>query len=152
MENIFGKPKYDTNILVKCREEMENFGFCEEKHIIISIYSDNDTPADIKKLDTCVDILAIQFADIDLGTIEKYPQAKIKYTIFNEEKAKQIIEFVNKYKDIKTIYVHCDAGISRSPAVAAALSLKINGNDYEFFKKYIPNRLVYRIMLNELFK
>lgn len=50
--------------------------------------------------------------------------------------------------------IHCDAGYSRSPAVAAALALALNGRgaDDEFFVKgnYCPNMHVYNTMLKEL--
>jgi len=46
--------------------------------------------------------------------------------------------------------VHCSAGIARSAGVAGAISLVLNGKDAMFFKgRYIPNRFVYRTILNE---
>ncbi len=43
----------------------------------------------------------------------------------------------------------CDAGMSRSPAVAAALGRVLNGDDSSFFAgRYRPNMRVYRMMLD----
>ena len=70
-----------------------------------------------------------------------------------DKDAKQILNAVEKYKDsVEEIIVHCDAGFSRSPAVAAALSLWLNGDDSEFFDRnhYCPNTWVYRKLLNEM--
>ena len=39
-------------------------------------------------------------------------------------------------------------GISRSAGVAGALAKCINGYDFEIFNKYIPNRRVYRLVMN----
>jgi predicted protein tyrosine phosphatase len=44
--------------------------------------------------------------------------------------------------------VHCDAGVSRSPAVAAALARVLKGDDAEYFAgRYRPNTRVYRMLL-----
>ena len=45
--------------------------------------------------------------------------------------------------------MHCEAGISRSAGAVAALSKVINGDDSYFFKMFLPNRLVYRLILQE---
>ncbi|HVH42669.1 MAG TPA: hypothetical protein VM925_10005 [Labilithrix sp.] len=50
---------------------------------------------------------------------------------------------------VERIVIHCDAGISRSAAVAAALSRALRGDDTEFFTgKYKPNMRVYRLLLD----
>lgn len=51
---------------------------------------------------------------------------------------------------IERIILHCDAGVSRSPGVAAALSKSLLGDDAEFFRRYRPNMRVYRTLLNRL--
>ncbi|MFA5025412.1 MAG: hypothetical protein WC503_02825 [Candidatus Shapirobacteria bacterium] len=68
--------------------------------------------------------------------------------LFNKSHAKRILSFVDQWKDrIDEIVINCNAGFSRSPGVAAALSKIINGDDEEYFRKYNPNRLVYRTIL-----
>ena len=50
---------------------------------------------------------------------------------------------------MRAILVHCDAGWSRSPAVAAALTKSLLGqDDSHLFKAKSPNMLVYRTLLN----
>lgn len=73
-------------------------------------------------------------------------------TLMDESDAIGIINAVKTYKDmVNQIIVHCDAGFSRSPAVAAALSRWLNGDDGIFFGPgYCPNRHVYRTMMNKL--
>ena len=75
-------------------------------------------------------------------------------TPVDEVQAYKIVDFVKRNMN-KTdlIYVSCAGGYSRSPAIAAALSLWLNGSDKEYFdgKKYCPNMLVYRTILNSLF-
>lgn len=67
------------------------------------------------------------------------------------EEAVQIETFVERHKD-KMIIVHCDAGVSRSAGIAAALLKHYNGDDSEIFDnpRYVPNMLCYRTMLNVL--
>lgn len=55
-------------------------------------------------------------------------------------------------QSLEQIIVHCDAGYSRSPAVAAALAKALGMSDEVYFSsgQYCPNRHVYRMMMNEL--
>jgi len=57
--------------------------------------------------------------------------------------------FVHRHLlDVRRIIVQCDAGLSRSPAVGAALARVLNGDDAEFFGgRYRPNMRVYRTLL-----
>ena len=123
--------------------------------LIISI-SSYDTPipnaltiAAEKKPDIIKHVEYCQFDDIDCAE-------SVKDLIpMRDVDAQRIIRAVEQWKDeVEQIVVHCDAGYSRSPAVAAALSLALNGKgaDEEFFAKgsYCPNMHVYRTMLKEL--
>lgn len=68
--------------------------------------------------------------------------------LFTRNDAERICEFVDEHAPrIEELLVHCDAGMSRSPAVAAALSKALYGDDRLFFERYIPNQRVYRILL-----
>jgi len=43
------------------------------------------------------------------------------------------------------LLIHCDVGLSRSPAVAAALSRTYYGYDGPWFELDFPNHLVYDV-------
>lgn len=71
--------------------------------------------------------------------------------LFDEEHAHRILDFVQDvWRRIELLMVHCEAGVSRSPAVAAAVARIHFGEDREFFRPgvYDPNRLVYQALLN----
>jgi len=73
-------------------------------------------------------------------------------TITDEQSA-AISEFILRHKDLSFV-CQCDAGISRSSAVAAAISNFFTGDDGEFVKgsRYYPNEIVYSKVLDHLNK
>lgn len=90
--------------------------------------------------------LIIRREDVD----EKWPQESIDHYggLFGIEDGIMVKNFVEKHLNkVDYFLIHCDAGVSRSRAVAAALELVYNGNDGEHFKKGVPNRTVYKEVL-----
>lgn len=72
----------------------------------------------------------------------------------SEEHAKHFADAVKYNKDkVEHIFVHCDAGISRSAGVAAATMKYLNGDDWPIWNNYMyaPNTRCYRLMMNEYF-
>lgn len=141
--------------LVYNRDNIKNYA-TSDKHILIQAYCHDDYAEPIPHLLTRLDALQLQFDDWNAEQktlIEKeYPHSEHAKTMiyFNEAHAKKLIRFVKKHLDkIDLIIVQCDAGISRSPGVAAALSKCLNGDDSYFFKHYLPNSLVYSTILKE---
>ena len=133
-----------------------------ESHIIISIaapeYPDYKLP--IRTI-SCKDVLYLRFHDVETDKPKSKEDVK-GYTIeprgdlipFNDNMAKEIIEFVLKYKDdIDLIVVHCDGGFSRSAGTALALSNILNNGKAEDYVKSINtlalyNRFVYNKIIN----
>jgi predicted protein tyrosine phosphatase len=68
---------------------------------------------------------------------------------FTQDHAVKILEFAKEIiPQIETLLVHCHAGVSRSPAVAASLyKLLTNASDSHYFRTYVPNTLVYNTIL-----
>ena len=93
------------------------------------------------------DLLQLWFDDWDKQDEEKTRR------LFDEMMAGQILQWVQVvWPRIDMLVVHCQAGFSRSPAVAAVLARIFHGDDAEYFKKAYPNRHVYRVLLNEAMK
>ena len=89
------------------------------------------------------------FHDID----DDYVTDKETYYAMDQEQANKISDFVKRWwNDVETLIVQCDAGISRSAGVAAAISKWATNDDREYFNsgKYVPNRNCYRLTLNAL--
>ena len=88
----------------------------------------------------------LQFDDID--TAESLHGLKP----MSDEDAGCIVDALIQYVDeVSQIIVHCDAGYSRSPAVAAALAKALGESDEEFFgHDYCINNHVYTTLLKQL--
>jgi predicted protein tyrosine phosphatase len=61
--------------------------------------------------------------------------------------SQQIWRFVDLHKArVGAFVVHCHQGMSRSPAVAAALAVYLGLDEQPFWQEYQPNRYVYELM------
>jgi hypothetical protein len=121
--------------------------YCEQAHeessIIISISSpylhyDNDIYQ--SEENKVVSILPLAFFDAEEGD-----------DIMTEADAEKIKEFLLEYPNYDII-VHCDAGVSRSAGVGAAILRWLTGDDDYIFDsgKFFPNMHCYRMTLNAL--
>jgi len=107
----------------------------------MNLFFDPVNPKD-DKLD---DKLILCFSDIDKNNVTE------KEILFNEDHAKQIIDFLKKYWDHECIIFQYDGGISRSSAMAAAFHQMKGLSDMHIFKNKRPNMHVYRLLLNTYF-
>lgn len=88
-------------------------------------------------------LLSLKFDDVD--------SEGAGYTIISDDDAKQIAWFVKKwYDEVPLIVVHCQAGLSRSTAICAAIQSYMQENERVYFDFFIPNSLVYRKVLDAL--
>lgn len=71
-----------------------------------------------------------------------------KISLFNEEHALKIINFIEEHKDVDTLLVHCYGGQSRSAAVGAFAAKMFGKDNSEFFEKSTPNKRIYHVLEN----
>lgn len=85
-------------------------------------------------------ILALTFCDADKPEKDIYGNDADESDLMSQEDARKVVQFVNLHVE-KHIIVHCDAGISRSAGVGAAISKYVTGDDSVFFNsgRYYPN-------------
>ena len=102
----------------------------EVPYLVISISSHEESTIAIPSNDNCLDKLFLKFDDVSYKTQETLAYYdSVAYSMIKEDAIK-ILDFVFKYKDdVNDIIIHCAAGISRSPAVAVALSEILNGKE-----------------------
>jgi len=85
-------------------------------------------------------ICRLQFHDLN----QICPQLN-EVTYFNTEMAREIATFVDVNKEVDHMVVHCEAGVARSPAIAAAICESMN-IPHNFFRTHIPNTMVFSIL------
>ena len=95
--------------------------------------------------------LDLEFNDIDATNKPRLAEiGDIK--LFTIDDAQSILRLFEITKPcINLIIINCEAGISRSSAIAAALTRIMGNSDAEYFDlsgPYCPNRFVYKMMLN----
>lgn len=159
-------------ICVLSRREFEVYQGIEP-YIAISITDPNSEPVEFTDNDNFLQMLSLQFHDVDkrikkrkdckickgTGKIELFSNInnghcyactdKMDIITFDKQMACKILDFVSDWVlDINQVVVHCEAGISRSAGVASALSLIYNKKDQYYFDNYLPNTLVYRKIIN----
>jgi predicted protein tyrosine phosphatase len=129
-------------------------------HAVISITDPKSKDPIFKPNPFTKGILFLKFYDIDFSDGNYTPtRADILKAygdgLFNDSQAREILEFVEQIKSkVKVLICHCEAGVSRSAGVAAAISKILTGSDKNIFddKRYIPNMFVYRKILNLYFQ
>ena len=129
-------------ILVMSREQARLFEH-DKPYAIIGINGTHNSEISYIYSDKMVTVLRVEFDDI---------MRPLKgMTLFNADIAEQIWKFVDWIHDeIDLLMVHCDSGISRSAAVAAAISKVYNGHCTKYFNWYCPNQHVYKTMLKNI--
>ena len=133
--------------------------YCNNRHdnkvVIISIstprrkYSNRPFKSDVNGV---IDILRLRFFDAD-KPMKMLGYGDVSWNeLITEKDALKISEFVKKYSGYDII-VHCDAGVSRSAGVAAAILKYLYNDDTEIFGRlyYHPNMLCYRRTLEALY-
>lgn len=142
-----------TEFYVYNREEIESIEPHDEPHVIVSIRSPKDPKEAVLPIGRyTLKVVRLQFHDMDdfhQRAVAPDLWAKYEADCFSRAHARQIIDAVRSCPTAERLLVHCDAGFSRSPAVAAALSKALTGDDTRFFKRYAPNMRVYRTILEE---
>lgn len=142
--------------VVLSRAGIESFEPLNVMHIIISVSTPNYYygPEKLPKNGFTLGILRLSFHE--RYDIEAIDEASVKYCekskklieakeAFSEETAKTVLDFVRNYKDkeIETIIIHCDAGLARSPAMAAGLANTMFKNEENVFyaRRYMEDGL-----------
>ncbi len=149
-----------TRVVVCNRRTVESMDPVEDAdHAFISIHTPNDLGE--ARLPTCgrtTGVLRLCFHDIDPNPDRIRPEdverwrARIEHLrkdLFSEAMGSEVLEFARRHRHVAVMFVQCDAGLSRSPAVAAAVAKVVfDQDDDAWFRGYHPNRHVYRCILN----
>ena len=131
--------------IVTDRKTIEAGLLVRSSYIVISIRDSAKRRVKVRKQAGLRDLLYLAFDDAEPTDQMASPAA---ITLMTPRQARKIWEFVDKYREsIGAVVVHCEQGMSRSPAVVAALCKAMGGDDRRFWREYQPNRYVYRLVL-----
>jgi predicted protein tyrosine phosphatase len=113
-----------------------------EPHAVISIHDPGSEPPAIPESAFLRGVLRLSFHDLDRAG------GREDAVLFTPGHAHEILDFLGRVRgEVEALVVHCEAGISRSAGVAAALSRALFDADRFFFEHYVPNPLVYATLL-----
>ena len=135
------------DIRILNRKEAKKFS-CESHDFKTAIISITDTDkADVifekNEINGIRAVLRLKFDDVERDYKNEH--------CITKEDAENIVKFVNKNKNkVDKFIVHCEAGVSRSAGVGAAIMKAINGDDWVVFNNptMCPNMKCYRTVLN----
>lgn len=134
--------------LVASRDEIERGIAVRSPYVVISISDPHRRQPKIRKPAGFRAALYVKFHD---AVPVETPRLPKHIVLMRREQARRIWKFVCRYRSqVGTVVVHCEQGMSRSPAVAAALSLQLNGDNGKFFQEYQPNMYIYHLMQSEI--
>ncbi|MEI8194537.1 MAG: hypothetical protein WCI73_01370 [Phycisphaerae bacterium] len=133
-------------IIVTDRESIEAGIIIHSAYVVISIHDPHKQRAKVRKQGGLRGVLYLAFHDAEPTAAMEIPD-DIK--MMTPEQASQIWTFVDQHMaKVGVIVVHCEQGMSRSPAVAAAISKSLGLDESRFWSEYQPNRHVYRSVLH----
>jgi len=115
---------------------------------LISVYATTTSPPRLPKTANLVEALQLAFDDIEpMPDGLTLPGARL----MTDEQARAIGRFASRHAgEVEVFICQCDAGVSRSAAIAAALCEAFGGDPARFFRDFEPNRYVYRKVLEAM--
>ena len=132
-------------IKVLDRETVERGFVMREPYILISIRDPDKRTVWYRRSPLCVAVLELAFHDAE-PMVGFKPSRPLTY--MTEEDAEAIWQFVREHGEkYRQVVVHCEQGMSRSPAVAAGITEGFGLRSDRFWKHYQPNGFVYGLVV-----
>ena len=129
---VEGRQAVERGIVVRC------------PYIVISIRDPGRRPARIRRTAGLRGTLCLAFHDAEPTTAMRLPDS---ITLMTADDAERIWRFVQEHlADIGAIVCHCEQGMSRSPAVAAALAEALGEDPTPIVSWTQPNQTVYQLL------
>lgn len=131
----------------------------EIRYAVVSISTPYERIVDPERSFTCseyafgVGYISLYFDDLDVQTQIGLPNGKKRNAVILSDKMAQDIWSYMKSVAYNTdlFVIHCDAGRSRSPGIAAGIVKGLGDYDGYFFDRFTPNRFAYRKMLETVY-
>jgi len=128
-------------VLSRC--DIEGLPLPKVSHAVISITDPDKPEASLRTNRETKGVLRLQFDD---ATYKYHPDC----VLFTQDMATQIKCFLEQMIPVNYLIVHCEAGISRSAAVAQAVRKVIPESKICYDYRHNPNPLVLRLLSQAL--
>jgi predicted protein tyrosine phosphatase len=126
------------------RREVERGINFRGRYALISIRDPGSPSVRVPKQSGQVEVLELQFHDAEPTSSMTLPSG---IEIITEEQAKTVAEFVRRlHAAVDGFAVHCEQGMSRSPAVAVAIARHLKQSDETFWQEHQPNQYVLELV------
>ena len=125
---------------VYSRAAIERIAPHDVPHLIVSITSSIDDIARLPENEHTLGVVRLVFLDVP---------AHLPAPMTSDDAAEILDAFARHRDRIERVIVHCDAGVSRSPAVAVALARIAGQDDRDLLARYRPNPHVLETMTRE---
>lgn len=130
---------------VYCRDEVERGVVIHGAYALISIRDPDKPRVRFNRSSGLRAVLELAFHDSEPTGGVKLPA---EIVLFDDEQARMICEFITALRsEVDVVVVHCEQGMSRSPAVAAGVATILGESTDVFFSDYQPNRFVYDVLV-----
>ncbi len=136
----------EFHVLSRSKAKRMSYKF-DKPTLVISITDPTKELNVFAKNPNIVSILRLQFDDTDPDILWD------NEILMSKNDAEKIKKFIDFFKDkAECLVVHCEAGISRSAGVMAAIQKYLVGTDEAIFnnRRFSPNMHCYRLTLNAL--
>ena len=133
------------NIHIASRNEIEAGILMRRSYLLISIYDSDKVIVEMPPTSMRLHWMGMSFDDAEpvSGFI---PTSSLKY--MNSYHANEIWAFLRKHQDkCDHLIIQCEQGMSRSPAIGAAVARCLDIPAERFWRKYQPNRYVYDLVV-----
>ena len=103
------------NFIAMSRTQAKRYTYKQntEDYIIISISEPNEKAPKFNRTSHLKDVLYLYFEDIS--------EPSDTHVTMSNQDAINILEFIDRYKNVNNIIIHCLAGVSRSVSIKCAL-------------------------------
>jgi predicted protein tyrosine phosphatase len=133
------------NFIAVSRQEIETGIVVQGSYIVVSISDPRRRRPRIRKSAGFRDALFLKFHDAVPDNDDLLPSPAI--VLMTEKQAKHIWKFVLGHQyEADTVVIQCEQGMSRSPAIAAALCKTLGADTSRFFREYQPNEYIFELM------
>jgi len=131
------------DIFAASRRDVETRILTRLPHVLISIHDPVEPPPRLRPNELRRAVLSLVFDDA-----EPSDDIDNDFVLMTLDDARSIWGVIREHlPHIRTVVVHCDQGVSRSPAIAAGLLIGLDLNAADIFDTYRPNPYVLRLML-----